>query len=203
MGEEGVDFVRTTNTNKGSLDPRMPNSKVLERELKAQINLLKLQDPDKAKEFEEYYFKRNQIDDILTKHYDMSEVRIYPGSEKGPNPEDDPENYSRWFIENQPKQIYPDGFTNDYKDIGAKRKYVEVLRDLTENVEHKSYVHYFQEEDEIYPLATYQGIPEQSVFEREEYNVENDDELPAVTFASSMAPNELAPLPSEHTYDYQ
>jgi hypothetical protein len=79
----------------------------------------------------------------LTKKYDLSEVRTYPGSAKGPRPEDDPENYSRWFVENQPKQIYADGMTNDYRDIGAKRKYVEVLRDLTEKVEHKSYVHYF------------------------------------------------------------
>lgn len=30
----------------------------------------------------------------------MSEVRFYPGSLKGPKPEDDPENYSKWFYDN-------------------------------------------------------------------------------------------------------
>lgn len=203
-GEEGLDYIRSAaSKDRGPADPRMPNVKVFERELKAQINLLKLQEPEKAKEFENYYFKRNDIDEIMNTKYDMSEVKIYPGSDKGPNPEDDPENYSRWFIENQPKQIYPDGYTNDYRDIGAKRKYVEVLRDLTENIEHKSFVHYFQKEDEIYPLSNYKGIPEQVFFDREEYNVENDDELPAVNVTSSMNPDELAPLPSDHTYDYQ
>ena len=78
-----------------------------------------------------------------------------------------------------------------------------MLRDLTENIEHKSFIHYFQKEDEVYPLQNYKGIPEQVFFEREEYNVENDDELPAVNVTSSMNPDELAPLPSDHTYDYQ
>jgi hypothetical protein len=34
------------------------------------------------------------------KKMDFSEIKQYPGSEKGPLPEDDPEHYSRWFIEN-------------------------------------------------------------------------------------------------------
>jgi hypothetical protein len=43
IGEEGVDYIRTADSNsKGSADPRMPNVKVFERELKAQVNLLKL-----------------------------------------------------------------------------------------------------------------------------------------------------------------
>lgn len=32
----------------------------------------------------------------------MEEVKFYPGSDKGPMPEDDVETYSRWFFENQP-----------------------------------------------------------------------------------------------------
>jgi hypothetical protein len=54
---------------------------------------------------------------------DLSEVKYYPGSEKGRYPEDDPDNYSRWFVENQPKSIY-NGEKPDYSDIGAKKKYV-------------------------------------------------------------------------------
>lgn len=44
--------------------------------------------------------KRNSIDDILTRDYDMSEVKYYPGSIKGPEPEDDIQSYSKWFAEN-------------------------------------------------------------------------------------------------------
>ena len=34
-------------------------------------------------------------------------VKFYPGSDKGPLPEDDPEAYSKWFVSNQPfKEIY-------------------------------------------------------------------------------------------------
>jgi hypothetical protein len=36
----------------------------------------------------------------LAREYDLNEVKLYPGSDKGPNPEDDPDNYSRWFVEN-------------------------------------------------------------------------------------------------------
>ena len=40
------------------------------------------------------------MDIELNKKMDMSEVKMYPGSEKGPDPGDDIEHYSRWFIEN-------------------------------------------------------------------------------------------------------
>jgi len=80
-------------------------------------------DPDQAKEFEEYFLKKNKIDEDFAKPMDLSEVKYYPGSEKGRYPEDDPDNYSRWFVENQPKSIY-NGEKPDYSDIGAKKKYV-------------------------------------------------------------------------------
>lgn len=67
---------------------------------------MKMVDPKKAKEFEEYMFKRNEVDEIMASNYNLDDVKFYPGSEKGPRPEDDPDNYSRWFVENQPKQIY-------------------------------------------------------------------------------------------------
>jgi hypothetical protein len=52
-------------------------------------------------------------------------------------------------------------------------------------------------------LATYSGQPEFSIFERERYNVENDEELPSVSVSTNMAVGELAPLPSDHTLNYQ
>ena len=143
------------------------------------------------------------MDEWFSHKIDLSEYKEYPGSSKGPHPKDDIENYSRWFIENQPKSIYPDGEVGNYEDIGVKKKYVQMVRDMSENTEQKTPINYFLEEDEIYPLETYDGQPEFSIFERERYNVENDDELPSVTVSTNLAPNELAPVPSEHTLNYQ
>jgi hypothetical protein len=64
------------------------------------LSFLKLEDPDKAKEYEKFLFEKNDIDDALNSKVDLSEVKIYPGSEKGPEPEDDPETYSKWFVDN-------------------------------------------------------------------------------------------------------
>lgn len=164
---------------------------------------MKIEDPQKAREYEEFYFRRNEIDDMIAdNNFDLDEVKLYPGSEKGPLPEDDPENYSRWFVENQPKSIYR-GERHEFEDIGAKRKYVQMVRDMSENNEMKTPINYFQEEDEIYPLANYTGQPEFAMFERERYNVDNDEELPSVSTSTNLAVNELPPLPSEHTLNYQ
>jgi hypothetical protein len=129
--------------------------KILEKQIRAEINRLKIQDPEKAKDYENFMLKRNEYDDIIAAPIDLSEVKPYPGSEKGPSPEDDPENYSRWFFENQPKSIYEPGELQDYADIGVKKKYVQMTRDMSENTEHKTPLNYMLEEDEIYPLATY------------------------------------------------
>ncbi len=45
----------------------------------------------------------------------------------------------------------------DFSDIGAKQKYLQMQRDDSEMNEQKTLIDYFQEEDEIYPLATYTG----------------------------------------------
>ena len=95
QGEEGVDYVSSV-----VQDPNLPNPKLLERQIRREITQLKMVDPEKAKSYDEYIFKRNEIDDILATKFDLSEVKIYPGSQKGPRPEDDPDNYSRWFVEN-------------------------------------------------------------------------------------------------------
>ena len=131
-GEEGIDYQSLPAKFD---DPRYPSEKLLEKQLKREINLLKMEDPEKAKEYEEFLFQRNEYDEAIMEEVDMSEVKLYPGSEKGPNPEDDVENYSRWFVENQPKSIYKEGLNHDYSDIGAKRKYVQMVRDMSENTE--------------------------------------------------------------------
>jgi hypothetical protein len=53
--------------------------------------------------------------------------------------------------------MYEPGEIHDYSDIGVKRKYVQMVRDLSENHETKTPVNYFIEEDEPYPLANFTG----------------------------------------------
>ena len=67
-------------------------------------------------------FKENEFDKPLT--FDPEKViKYYPGSSKGPLPEDDPEHYSEWFMRNQPEEIYGKGVTPVYRDIGVKWKF--------------------------------------------------------------------------------
>lgn len=86
-------------------------------------------------------------------------------------PEDDPDHYSKWFIENQPKQIYGDGGKQDYSDLGVKKKFLKMVKDETETTENKNMVGYFISEDELYPLQTFTGQPEFGIFQKESYNV--------------------------------
>ena len=45
-------------------------------------------------------FNKSALDHAINFKPDMSEVKEYPGSLAGPNPEDDPQHYSKWFVEN-------------------------------------------------------------------------------------------------------
>ena len=77
-----------------------------------------------------------------------------------------------------------------------------MVRDETEKHETLTMSQYFMEEDEIYPLVGYQGAPEFAMFERERFNVTNDEEIPSVSVSSNLGPHDLAPLPSEFTLVY-
>ena len=62
MGEEGIDYM---NAPAKFEDPNMPSEKLLEKQLRVEINLLKMEDPEKAQEYEEFLFKRNEYDDAI------------------------------------------------------------------------------------------------------------------------------------------
>jgi hypothetical protein len=63
-------------------------------------------------------------------------------------------------------------------------------------------VNFIIEDDENVPLLNYQGIPEWSVFDRDEYNVENDEDLPSLSLTTAIGVNELPVLPSTFTNNY-
>lgn len=186
------------------MDPELPNEKILEKQIRQEIKMIKIQDPELAKAYEEEYLKKNYIDEILTAQYDTSEVKFYPGSDKGPLPEDDPEAYSRWFVENQPKKAFAK-YTDqhDFAELGVKSKIVQITKDTTDTHEQKLMSDYFIEEDEEYPLATYDGTPEFDIYNRDCFTVQNEEELPSMSFSTQMRPHELAPMPTDHTMIYQ
>jgi len=62
--------------------------------------------------------------------------------------------------------------------------------------------YYIDDEDE-YPLAKYEGVPEFDLFNSEFYVVNEESELPSISLSTNTHPEELPPLPSEHTMDYQ
>lgn len=133
--------------------PEIPSEKLLAKQLRQEINAMKLHNPDKAKEFEKLYFEKDDWHDIITKEPDLSEVKFYPGSDKGPLPEDDPENYTKWFVENQPRNLFSK-YTkeNNFKEFGIKQKNIFVTKSQTEHHESKTMPQWFYDMDVEYPL---------------------------------------------------
>lgn len=64
--------------------------------------MLAIEEPEIAKELKKKILGSNtEIDKALAEpDVPLDEIKFYPGSDKGPTPEDDPESYSRWFVEN-------------------------------------------------------------------------------------------------------
>jgi hypothetical protein len=104
------------------------------------------------------------IEDAVHDKYNIDEiVKIYPGSPKGPLPEDDPEFYSKWFMRNQPEDlIYTK--TKNFRDIGVKYKMIwnkNVNEDENMVIEIKDDIADYVIIDELYPSQNYTGaIPE-------------------------------------------
>jgi hypothetical protein len=77
-----------------------------------------------------------------------------------------------------------------------------MTRDDADNHENLTMTEYFKEEDEVFPTANYDGAPEFSIFERENFSIQEGDKMPSVSLSSNLAPNELAPLPVEFNLNY-
>ncbi len=87
---------------------------------------MKAYEPELAEEYEKEILQKNDIDTIIQKQdYDTSEIKIYPGSINGPEPEDDPDAYTKWFVNNQPKKMF-EKYTEktDLSELGVKQKIV-------------------------------------------------------------------------------
>lgn len=69
-------------------------------------------------------------------------------------------------------------------------------------VEHKSMIEYHLEEDELYPLANFDGQPEFAISDLGNFNHDEDSDFKGLAFTTQMAPNELAPKLPDHTLIY-
>lgn len=58
-GEEGVDYISTP---KGFVHPDLPNPKLFERQVREEIKVMKLSDPEKAEEYEKMLLHKNLAD---------------------------------------------------------------------------------------------------------------------------------------------
>ncbi|CDW89254.1 UNKNOWN [Stylonychia lemnae] len=202
-GEEGIDYKYEPAEN----DPTVPNEKMLLRQLKQQLVELKQTNPLEAREFEDFVLAKNEIDDLMTKDFDLSEVKFYPGSIKGPRPEDDPRAYTKWFVENQPKKAFEGvalgqnfsefgvsskiGLTGKHSKLDEKATIIEVLNP----------VNVMKEDMDLYP--SFSLAPEFAMNEREAYTNDLDEELPTLMITSNFSPSELSPIPAEHSLRYQ
>lgn len=205
-GEEGIDYIYKRNPK---MDPRLVDVAKFKADARAHLNEMKVTDPDLAAYYEERLFKRSEVDDILEEdwsHIDMDKIiKFYPGSKKGPLPEDDPEHYSEWFIRNQPNKLLYGEEHPDYHDIGARFKWQTAEKYLDEGamqVERKEYSASFVEEEELFPGQAYEGVAEFDIAERGLYTETIPGKLPYLRFHSNMMGDDLLPIPETYDQDY-
>ena len=170
---------------------------------------MKIREPALAAYYEEKLFKRNEVDDILEEdwsHINLDEIiKFYPGSAKGPNPEDDPEHYSEWFIRNQPNKLLYGEEHPDYHDIGARYQWQTHQKYLDEDamqIERKEYAHEFMETEELFPLQRYKGIAEFDIADRAFYSETIPGKLPHIRFSTQTMDDDLLPIPENYTKKY-
>ena len=109
-------------------DPRLPSIAKMKRDARAEVAALKSKEPELGREYERQLFGPDPVWDeplgVPLEELD-NVVKEYPGSAKGPEPEDDPKHYSEWFMRNQPEDlIYGKDVERDYSDLGVKWRWV-------------------------------------------------------------------------------
>lgn len=89
--------------------------------------MLKAENPALAQHYNDTFMKRTEFDQIMEEKVDNIEdiVKFYPGGPNGPEPEDNPEHYSKWFLRNHPDEfIYGKGEKPNHFDLGVRWKYL-------------------------------------------------------------------------------
>ena len=136
------------------LDERIANPNKMKRDLRAYVNSLKIEEPQKYQELKKKYFDDNYFADLHQMKVPggiENIVKLYPGGPNGPKPEDNVEHYSDWFMRNHPDElIYGKRDEYDYNDLGVRWKYIQKQSSLDDDqqiVEYKDNVTNFYEKD--------------------------------------------------------
>lgn len=62
---------------------------------------------------------------------------------------------------------------------------------------------YFEKSEDLFTMENYKGQPEFEMFNRANYNVADQADLPQLTFMTNISKDELAPQHNDNTLDYQ
>ncbi len=80
---------------RGLEDTNKVDEETLKLQIKDEIALLRQTQPEKASEMDKFIFgTKSDIDEAFAVVIPEDEIRYYPGSIKGPDPEDDPETWA-------------------------------------------------------------------------------------------------------------
>lgn len=130
-------------------------------------------------------------------------MKRYPGSVKGPDPEDDPEAFAEWYVRNLPKELMPDG-QEDVRRHGGRFQFKrpkqnEKEEDLRMEL---SQIDEFYLADEITPGAKLPAPAEFLLLDHDSYQVGDNDPIPDVVLSSYTGTRQLDPLPASFSLVY-
>ena len=184
------------------------DTEAFNKQVKAQLALMAEKDPEKAEEARKFIFERNELDEAWDRVVPKEEIMYYPGSAKGPEPEDDPEFYAKWLVEHQPPSAFPDGVVN-LADLAVKQKFLKPKTDAITtgigvgNSVYQRYTDYFFNTDELHPVKDNFDIrPEFALFKKSNFTTKEDVRPPEIVFTSVQGPNELPPIMPDAPYAY-
>ena len=195
---------------RGLEDTNKIDKETLKLQIKDEIALLRQTQPEKASEMDKFIFgTKSDIDEALAVVIPEEEIKYYPGSIKGPEPEDDPETWAQWYYEHQPPSAFKDGKINA-ADLGVRYKFLKPKEDQqttgqsVQNIIYQRTTDAFFNTDELYPDEhKFDGRPEFTLMKKTNFNVPENQRPPELMFLSPQGPNELAPIQPDAPYAYQ
>jgi hypothetical protein len=87
------------------MDSRVPNPNKIKKDLIVYINSFKAENPVKFKRLKDEWIDNNEFAGLHQMKIPggiENLVKIYPGGPNGPDPKDNKEHYSDWFLRNYP-----------------------------------------------------------------------------------------------------
>ena len=180
------------------------------KEVEASIKQIEKIDPDRAHQLRDFIQNGTpELNEAFSREIGDDEIQYYPGSINGPMPEDDPDAYSQWYIEHQPKGAFKDGVVN-VEELGVKTKYLRSKDDQSnaqkgaqKMVYQSPVIDVFTNRDPADPFEQHDFIPEFAMFDKANFQTQEGIRNPELTFQSNTGPNELPPMQPDCPMDYE